>query len=1106
MAPQSEFFDYNRAECLADSQERSSLDDRSYKVVKLSNKLEVLLIHDPDTDKASAAMDVNVGSFCDAKDMPGMAHAVEHLLFMGTKKFPKENDYNQYLTSHSGYSNAFTASTSTNYFFEVGAGSKDDSSNANGESKSVDSPLYGALDRFAQFFIAPLFLEETLDRELRAVDSENKKNLQNDTWRLHQLSRSLSNPDHPFCRFSTGNLQTLRDDPLARGVRIRDEFMKFHDDNYSANRMKLVVLGRESLQTLEEWVEQLFAGVVNKDLPQNRWDNLPVMTSQELQTEVFAKPVMDSRSLELLFEYEDEDEMFDTQPGRYISHLIGHEGPGSILAYLKAKGLANSLSAGHMPVCPGGGLFAVSITLTPEGLEKYRDVAKIVFQYISILHETEPQEWIFNESKEMADVDFRFKQKSPASSTTSGLSQTMQKPLPRNRLLSGERVMRTFDSAAIKNALFFIKTANVRLSIVSQKPLPGKVEKEKWYGTDYSVQRMPNDFINELKRAETSAANDRPQDLHLPHKNEFIPSKLEVEKKIPKEVQKTPRLIRNDHMVRLWYKKDDQFWVPKATVEVIMRNPVCGATPSTTMITQLFVELIHDYLGEYSYDAEIAGLAYNLIGYSAGLNVRVSGYNDKLSVLLEKVLVTLRDLEIKQDRFDIVKERMTRSYNNFEYATPYHQIGQHTRWLSSEKNWPTQVLLAELNDVSINDLRAFHPTLFRKLHLEMLVHGNLYREDALKLANLVEITMKPQTLLPSQWPIRRSTILPEGSNFLYKTELKDPSNVNHCIEYLVPVGNIKDRKLNAKLLLLAQMTDEPAFDQLRTKEQLGYVVFSGSSNHLTTIAYHVLIQSEKSPEYLEKRIDHFLRSFKTSLLNMSDEEFESHKRSIINKRLEKLKNLNQERARFWGHVTNEIYHFEENEDDVNLIKPLTKDDLVSFFSHYIDPSSTARAKISIHMLAKASLDDVAQKTSPKEQQDAISSLMGQFLEAQEITVEVDKLSARLENAKISEGDVPSIIGSMEEYMKEDAGVADEKVKEVTQQVTEVMPAVLPQLGIKVATPEVVENGDVDRQPEAAGEEPVIIEDVRDWKASLNLSTGATPISDLSRYEELEPKL
>ncbi|KAF1855126.1 hypothetical protein Lal_00002662, partial [Lupinus albus] len=150
--------------------------------------------HDPETDKASAALDVNVGNFSDESDIPGMAHAVEHLLFMGTKKFPIENEYGQYLSANSGSSNAYTGPTSTNYFFDISAKPDNDQD----PSDTNPSPLREALDRFAQFFIEPLFLPETLDRELKAVDSENKKNLQNDTWRLHQLEKSLSNPNHPF--------------------------------------------------------------------------------------------------------------------------------------------------------------------------------------------------------------------------------------------------------------------------------------------------------------------------------------------------------------------------------------------------------------------------------------------------------------------------------------------------------------------------------------------------------------------------------------------------------------------------------------------------------------------------------------------------------------------------------------------------------------------------------------------------------------------------------------------------------------------------------------------------------------------------------------------
>lgn len=114
------------------------------------------------------------------------------------------------------------------------------------------------------------------------MDSENKKNLQNDIWRLHQLGKSLSNPNHPYCHFSTGNLETLKEEPTKKGINVRDEFLKFHDKFYSSNVMKLVVLGREDLDTLEKWVVELFKGVKNKDLPDPRFEGHPFTEEQFL--------------------------------------------------------------------------------------------------------------------------------------------------------------------------------------------------------------------------------------------------------------------------------------------------------------------------------------------------------------------------------------------------------------------------------------------------------------------------------------------------------------------------------------------------------------------------------------------------------------------------------------------------------------------------------------------------------------------------------------------------------------------------------------------------------------------------------------------------------
>jgi insulysin len=831
-------------------------------------------------------------------------------------QYPKENAYNQFLTAHSGHSNAYTASTSTNYYFELAASSSPSSASAsatpNGTQEKLpavkeESPLWGALDRFGQFFICPLFLEDTLDRELKAVDSENKKNLQSDTWRQHQLNKALANPDHPYCHFSTGNYQTLHDDPIARGVKIRDEFMKFHAQHYSANRMKLVVLGRENLDTLEQWVEEIFSQVRNKDLPRKRWDDIPVYTENELLTETFSRPVFESRSLELSFLYRDEESFYESHPSRYLSHLIGHEGPGSILAYIKAKGWANGLGAGGSSLCPGSGIFNISVKLTEDGLKHYKEVIKVIFQYIAMIREKPPLEWVVDEQIRMSEVDFRFRQKSPPSRTTSALASVMQKAYDRKCLLSGPAVIKKFDAGAISDAMKFLSPENFRVKVISQD-FPGDWDqKEKWYGTEFKTGKIPEDFLKEVQHAFKSS--QRPMELHFPHKNEFIPDRLQVEKKETSEPLKAPRLIRHDEGVRTWYKKDDQFWVPKANVHIYLRTPLAATTARTKVMSTLYRELVNDALVEYAYDADISGLIYEFQNSSNGLWISVEGYNDKLHVLLEKVLVSIRDLEVREDRFKIIQDRLVRAYRNWDYGQPFHQVGTFSSYLKLEKGNLTEELLYELDHVTPQDVQSFYPVMLAQAHIEVLAHGNLYKEEALKITDLVEKTLRPHRFTPDQFNLRRSLLLPPGSNFIYERQLKDPANVNHCIEYCLYFGNAKDRTLRAKILLIAQMTDEPAFNQLRTIEQLGYVVFSGTSITENWAGYRILIQSEKDCKYLEGRIEHFLTMFEQRLEEMDEDEFERHKRAVINKRKEKLKNLSQESNRFWTHVASDTYDF-----------------------------------------------------------------------------------------------------------------------------------------------------------------------------------------------------
>lgn len=173
----------------------------------------------------------------------------------------------------------------------------------------------------------------------------------------------------------------------------------------------------------------------------------------------------------------------------------------------------------------------------------------------------------------------------------------------------------------------------------------------------------------------------------------------------------------------------------------------------------------------------------------------------------------------------------------------------------------------------------------------------------------MEEAFKPRILPHSQFGVRRSFILSPGSKFIYPRLLKDPANVNSCIEYYLFIGEVSDRKMRALLNIFSQMTEEPAFDQLRTKEQLGYIVFSGGHMASTTMGYRVLVQSERSAAYLEGRIEKFLTSYQETLEKMPEKDFQNHINSLLKKKTEKLKNLNQETERYWNYVGNEFYDF-----------------------------------------------------------------------------------------------------------------------------------------------------------------------------------------------------
>jgi insulysin len=133
----------------------------------------------------------------------------------------------------------------------------------------------------------------------------------------------------------------------------------------------------------------------------------------------------------------------------------------------------------------------------------------------------------------------------------------------------------------------------------------------------------------------------------------------------------------------------------------ILSSPLASHSPLNAVMSRLVADLVTDSLTEYSYYADLAGLRYAISEDEHGLQLIVSGYNDKIAVLLRKVLETLRTFQVDPNRLAVMKEQLKLDYENFRLNHPFRISNYWSRYLLQENGWTKDELLAEVSRQSI---------------------------------------------------------------------------------------------------------------------------------------------------------------------------------------------------------------------------------------------------------------------------------------------------------------------------------------------------------------------------------------------------------------------
>ena len=877
---------------------KSPNDKRQYEYLELPNQMRVLLVSDPDADKAAAALTVGVGSISNPPGRDGLAHFLEHMLFMGTEKYPDVDDYSSFMKRNGGSDNAFTDDNQTSFFFDIKA-----------------EKLEPAMDRFAQFFIAPLFKAEYVDREKHAVHSEYQLKLKDDFRRSDAAEKHSYNPHSPYARFAVGNLDTLADLP---GHKVRDDLLTFYNKYYSANIMGLTVVGREPLPVLRKWAQEKFSAVPNHNAsPYRPKPTELIYRPEQLPIKVAVVPLKKLHKLTLNFPLPSVRKDYRTRPLSYISQFVGDEGKGSLHSLLKAKGWITSLSSGGYSLDDVQGFMSVSMELTKEGMQHVAEITEAFFEYVALLKSDGIADWRFDEQRRKSELDFRFQEKMPSNFYALTLSGKLLQYPPKD-LLRADKVMEKFDAKLLRDLLDYIRPDNMAMVLVDPDLKSDQVE--QYYQVPYAIEKISATQLKQWQQTNNTYAA-----LKLPTPNPFLPEKVALKPVADKHP--VPLRLEEQQGLSLWWQQDESFGTPKAVIAASLKIPEARDTAARAVKLSLLVDLVKDELNEYSYPAKLAGLGYIIRERTDGLTLIIYGYDEKQPLLLEKVLSVLKRPALAADRFKLYKAKLQRNLANKALDRPFRQVLAEMKRQLVKPAWRPAEKLQALHQISRQDLVEYTGKLFNNMEVEVLADGNLTADEAKSIKTVLrQHFLQDVSLIEA--PETPVTVLAPGQTRTQQYAVDHPD----AVTVMYYQGNQKSIDEQARWRMLGQVLSSPFFTSLRTEQQLGYVVgaaFSESKN-MPGLLFVVQSSAVSAPE-LQKRMNTFIQEYAGQLKTMDEKEFQNHKAGLISKLLKKDDRLGTRVSRYMDDLEWKQYSFDFKKRIAEEVKGLTQQQLLAFY-------------------------------------------------------------------------------------------------------------------------------------------------------------------------------
>ncbi|CAO1415527.1 unnamed protein product [Diamesa serratosioi] len=883
---------------------------------------------DATENMAALALSIAVGGNDDPKEIKGLSHFLEHMVSMGSEKYPEENDFMQYIFNEGGSTNAFTTTDFTIYYFNLN-----------------EEAFVSGMDRLSQFLVAPLLLKDSVDREIESVESEFQMRVNINSVRKERLMYSLAHEDHPINSFVCGNLTTLRNNTTVDEV--YKKLTEHREKYYVANRMKLCIQSHYEHDRMQKLVEEYFGDIIIGE-PAPVYDeneHLNIFKPEFHEKMIYMKSVDNEDQLTLTWIKEQKKLSYICKPTQYICDVLNSEEPGSLISYLKEKQLVMSFNASDS-YDSSYSFFVMTMVLTKHGLKNIDEIMESISSYCYLLKQTsiEDHETLYNNSKELKDINYLYStEETEVRNVISGVVK--MSVFADEHIINGNVIFIKFDGAAITKVIDILNDNKFNVLLMT-KDYDNFDKKEKYFGTEYASVDMPEKYVQLWNEKKINPA------LSMPAINPFICSNFDIHENT--EQTEFPVSVLKNDTCEVWHKLDDQFKLPVGYVNVQLTSPKSISTANDSILLELYQRMMEFHLEQKLHSAKKASFKYVVELMDLEIVLSFKGYNEKLIQIVDIVTKEMRNFSAIMDEalFENIKKSCHQSHETL-IQDPDHTASDTMDSILETKNYPLFEKLKKMDNIKFDDLKKFLDVYFDQLEINILVQGNVTKDQAVSIGNLIVNNFEAGRVIEaSEIEIHCRQVKVGNTCLKIKSFMNNDKNTSTRCYYQIGPSSLRDECL---VEFMINVITEPLFDLLRTKDQLGYSVdceLLEISGILGIVFGLTSLENNHSSAMIRARIERFVvEDLKKILEEMTEERFNTIKNAQIKMNHVADVQLMQQIKRNWSEITLNQFNFNHRALNAELLATFTKADLLNLY--YSKMNTSEARKLTIQLIGSA---------------------------------------------------------------------------------------------------------------------------------------------------------